>query len=95
VLRLRIQHTIWPRPGLILTDTPRPNCPDCLGDGGWNTYYSDSRTGEDGSTEWWPCDCWNEDRRWLLLPLPRRRTGTAYTDDPPSEPRHHHTTPES
>ncbi len=81
--RLRIRYVTWPRPGLILTDTPDPNCPGCNGDGGWNRDYGDYDTGEYAGTNWDPCDCWNEDRRWPLLPLPRRTTGTAYSDEPP------------
>ncbi len=32
-VRLRITRTTWPRPALVLTDTPRPRCPDCQGRG--------------------------------------------------------------
>ncbi|MDI5971510.1 hypothetical protein POF50_019615 [Streptomyces sp. SL13] len=81
--RLRIRYVTWPRPGLILTDTPDPNCPGCHGDGGWSRDYGDYDTGEYAGTDWDPCNCWNEDRRWPLLPLPRRKTGTAYSDEPP------------
>ncbi|MFD9861254.1 hypothetical protein [Streptomyces alboflavus] len=90
--RLRIQRTTWPRPALILTDTPRPDCPDCDGDGGFEEDYGDNTIGEYAGTHWYPCSCWNETRRWLLLPLPRRplwsRRTTPVpdpwaTDDPP------------
>ncbi|MEU1941632.1 hypothetical protein ABZ554_04015 [Streptomyces sp. NPDC020125] len=70
--RLRIQHTTWPRRALILTDTPRPDCPGCDGDGGTEHDYGDYETGEYAGTDWEPCTCWDETRRWTLLPLPRR-----------------------
>ncbi|MHC0431492.1 hypothetical protein ACX6XY_15040 [Streptomyces sp. O3] len=70
--RLRIQRATWPRPALILTDTPRPDCAACEGVGGFEQDYGDYETGEYAGTDWWPCSCWNENRRWLLLPLPRR-----------------------
>ncbi|MFF4642220.1 hypothetical protein [Streptomyces sp. NPDC001389] len=41
MLRLRIHRATWPRPALILTDTPSPACPDCQGEGGHNHDYSD------------------------------------------------------
>ncbi|MFD8964406.1 hypothetical protein ACFV0C_05265 [Streptomyces sp. NPDC059568] len=86
-MRLRIQHTDLPRPALLLTDTPRPNCPHCEGDGGHNRDYGDE-TGEYAGTEWEPCPCWNENRCWVLLPLPRlplrfRRDRHLYSDEPP------------
>ncbi|WP_043231642.1 hypothetical protein [Streptomyces sp. NRRL F-5193] len=71
MLRLRIRMAHWPRPTLILTDTPRPDCADCDGEGGHNRDYGDHETGEYAGTEWGPCPCWNENRRWALLPLPR------------------------
>ncbi|MFF8657805.1 hypothetical protein [Streptomyces huasconensis] len=80
MMRLRIQRTTWPRPALVLTDTPDPNCPECEGDGGFEQDYGDSETGEYAGTDWWPCTCWNESRRWLLLPLPHRRPAGPYRD---------------
>ncbi|MEV5438723.1 hypothetical protein AB0K80_22335 [Streptomyces sp. NPDC052682] len=71
MLRLRIQLTDWPRRALVLTDTPRPGCPECGGEGGTNRDYGDPFTGEYAGTEWEPCACWDENRRWPLLPLPR------------------------
>ncbi|MFD9564780.1 hypothetical protein [Streptomyces sp. NPDC059994] len=95
-MRLRIQRTELPRNALILTDTPRPDCPQCEGDGGIEEDYGDNTTGEYAGTRWYPCTCWNQTRRWLLLPLPRRplwsrRTTPApdpwgpvgYSDEPP------------
>ncbi|MFD7499966.1 hypothetical protein [Streptomyces sp. NPDC059850] len=70
MIRLRIQRTTWPRRALILTDTPRPDCPGCDGDGGTAHDYGDYETGEYAGTDWAPCDCWDEARRWTLLPLP-------------------------
>ncbi|WP_435057230.1 hypothetical protein [Streptomyces sp. bgisy060] len=90
--RLRIHRTTWPRPALILTDTPRPACLDCRGEGGHNRDYGDHETGEYAGTEWDPCPCWDEGRRWVLLPFlrfPRRCRphvdpwGGGYSDEPP------------
>lgn len=98
MLRLRIQLTDWPRRALILTDTPRPHCQQCGGEGGANRDYGDPATGEYAGTEWEPCPCWDDTRRWLLLPLPlprlprwlrRRDTGSdpwapdGYSNEPP------------
>ncbi|MFE2498607.1 hypothetical protein [Streptomyces scopuliridis] len=92
MIRLRIQHTTWPRRALILTDTPRPRCPDCRGEGGWDHHYIDEE-GEYAGTNSYLCPCWNDNRRWPLLPLPRipRRRAAAqhpwatggYSDEPP------------
>jgi len=93
MLRLRIKVNGWTQRALVLTDTPRPDCPDCQGDGGTAHDYGD-HNGEYAGTEWEPCTCWNEDRRWLLMPLPRlplRRRGPGrdpwgpggYSDEPP------------
>ncbi|MGW0945187.1 hypothetical protein ACWD4O_21915 [Streptomyces sp. NPDC002623] len=72
MLRLRIRVADWPRRALILTDTPRPDCPNCRGEGG-NAYdYGDYETGEYAGTEWDPCPCSDDTRRMTLLPLPRR-----------------------
>ncbi|WP_236243859.1 hypothetical protein [Streptomyces sp. CC210A] len=88
-MRPRIRTTAWPRRALILTDTPRLDCPGCRG--GHNHDYGDEH-GEYAGTEWEPCPCWDEDRRWILLPLPylsrRRRTspdpwGGGYSNEPP------------
>ena len=45
-MRLRIQRATWPRNALILTDTPRPRCPDCDGVGGTEHDYGDYETGD-------------------------------------------------
>ncbi|MFI9602738.1 hypothetical protein ACIHCX_23305 [Streptomyces sp. NPDC052043] len=94
--RLRVQLAHWPRRALILTDTPRSDCPICDGVGGIEREYGDYDTGEYAGSDWDPCDCWNENHRWLLLPLPRlprwlhRRHRDAdpwalhgYSDEPP------------
>ncbi|QSY50186.1 MULTISPECIES: hypothetical protein [Streptomyces] len=89
--RLRIQRATWPRPALILTDTPRPDCLLCDGVGGIESFYGDYATGEYAGTDWDPCTCWNENRRWVLMPLPYRRPRTGhnpwaangYSDEPP------------
>ncbi|MFE0138266.1 hypothetical protein ACFWY6_42995 [Streptomyces sp. NPDC059037] len=91
--RLRIERTACPRPALVLTDTPRPDCPDCGGDGGTAYDHGDPETGEYAGTEWESCTCWNQQRCWVLLPLPRRRwrprrhpdpwAANGYSDEPP------------
>ncbi|MFE9020146.1 hypothetical protein ACFYNL_16495 [Streptomyces sp. NPDC007808] len=70
MIRLRIQVTHWPRRALVLTDTPRPDCPDCEGVGGIPHDYGD-HNGEYAGTDIEFCPCWTEWRR-ALLPLPRR-----------------------
>lgn len=95
MIRLRIKVTHCPRRALILTDTPRPDCPDCQGQGGIAHDYGDD-DGEYAGTHWEPCPCWTQ---WavILLPLPhrprwlrRRRaardpwaTPGGYSDEPP------------
>ncbi|MER6782713.1 MULTISPECIES: hypothetical protein [unclassified Streptomyces] len=92
--RLHIRQITWSRRALVLGDMPRPDCPDCQGEGGHNHDYGDYDTGEYAGTEWEPCHCWNEDDYRVLLPLPRlprRRTPHAdpwathsgYSDEPP------------
>ena len=83
MMRLRIRVIDWPRRALILTDTPRPRCPHCHGHGGFAQDYGDYETGEYAGTDWWPCDCWDDTLRWLLLPLPRRTPPASYSDEPP------------
>ncbi|MFE9608395.1 hypothetical protein [Streptomyces sp. NPDC006012] len=93
--RFRIHVDGWSRRVLILTDTPDPHCTNCGGDGGFEHDYGD-HNGEYAGTEWEPCGCWNENRRWVLLPLPHRprwlrRRGhgrdpwgpSDYSDEPP------------
>ncbi|MFH8518245.1 hypothetical protein ACH4CE_24780 [Streptomyces gelaticus] len=70
-VRLRIQRSTWPRPTLVLTDTPRPNCPACGGEGGHHHDYGDHE-GEYAGTEWEPCTCWDENCAWTLVRLPHR-----------------------
>ncbi|MFG3346930.1 hypothetical protein ACGF1Z_17910 [Streptomyces sp. NPDC048018] len=83
-MRPRIHRTTWPRPALVLTDTPRPDCPNCEGDGWCGRDYGDYETSEDAWTGWEcdPCPCWDENRRWVLLPLPRRHPN-GYSAEPP------------
>ncbi|MGW2467738.1 hypothetical protein [Streptomyces bauhiniae] len=84
--RLRIQRATWPRPALILVDTPDPDCPQCLGDGWFEQDYCDEN-GEYADTDCWPCTCWDNTRRWLILPLPRTpRRRAAYRDPWSDEP---------
>ncbi|MFF6992212.1 hypothetical protein [Streptomyces sp. NPDC010273] len=95
MIRLRIQVAHWPRRALILTDTPRLDCRNCEGFGGIEHAYGDYN-GEYAGSDWEPCECWNESRRWVLMPLPnrprwlrRRATGRdpwgpgGYSDEPP------------
>lgn len=87
--RLRFRFHSRPRPRLCLEDTPRPNCPTCHGNGGWNRDYGDPETGEYAGTDWEPCDCWfGCPDPVLTLPLPRwiarrRATSAVYSDEPP------------
>lgn len=94
MLRLRLQIVHWPRRTLVLADTPRPDCPDCEGDGGFESLYGDEN-GDYAGSDWDPCACWTE-QRWPLLPLPhrprwmRRRVDhpdpwgrAGYSDEPP------------
>ncbi|MER5707108.1 hypothetical protein [Streptomyces sp. NPDC002122] len=85
--RLRFRLTDWPRRALLLTDTPRPDCPECRGEGGFNRDYGDYETGEYAGTEWDPCPCWDENHRRFLLPLPRLpRRRNPYVDPWGGEP---------
>lgn len=52
-MRLRLQLTGWDRRTLTLTDTPRPDCPRCEGEGGHAYDYGDHK-GEYAGTEWDP-----------------------------------------
>jgi membrane protein implicated in regulation of membrane protease activity len=88
-LRIRIRYADCPQPALVLTDTPRPHCHLCLGDGSWDEPWS---TYGDVQTTY--CDCWTPWRR-TLLPIPRRaatwyaqltarRASTGgFSDEPP------------
>ncbi|MEV4927888.1 hypothetical protein [Streptomyces roseoverticillatus] len=74
LLRLRLKAIDrCPRRALVLTDTPDPACQHCEGEGGHNYDYGDPETGEYAGTEWEPCPCWDENRAWTVLPLPRLR----------------------
>jgi hypothetical protein len=68
--RLRLRYTTSPRPAIVLTDTPRPNCPYCHGEGWWTEYVQDGPNPEDGERLDVPCGCCTDYRR-TLLPLPR------------------------
>ncbi|MEU7020953.1 hypothetical protein ABZ990_09915 [Streptomyces sp. NPDC046203] len=84
-MRLRIRRTDWPRPAVILADTPRPDCPDCQGYGGHTRRFGDpygDGFSEYGGPVWESCPCWDENRRWTVLPLPRCRM-SGYSDEPP------------
>ncbi|WP_030417337.1 hypothetical protein [Streptomyces sp. NRRL S-1448] len=88
MLRLRIQRATWPRPALILTDTPHPDCRYCEGDGGIEHEYGHPETDEYDGSRWEPCICWNHERRWRLMPLPRlprrhRCTPDCLCNEPP------------
>ncbi|BAG19731.1 MULTISPECIES: hypothetical protein [Streptomyces] len=83
-MRLRLQLTGWDRRTLILTDTPRPDCPLCAGHGGLAYDYGDHE-GEYAGTEWDPCTCWDETRRRTLLRLPRLRRRHQVARDPWSD----------
>ncbi|XUL89997.1 hypothetical protein ACQ86D_27950 [Streptomyces galilaeus] len=80
--RIRLRLTSWPRHGLELTDTPRPRCTECHGQGGWNEDYADA-DGDYGGTNWVICGCWKLEHHLFLLPLPRRRPRGPFSDEPP------------
>ncbi|WP_338682172.1 hypothetical protein QD712_06935 [Streptomyces acidiscabies] len=85
MIRLRIRVVDWPRRALVVTDTPRPDCPVCEGLGGIEHPYGDA-SGEYAGSDWEPCGCWDDSRRWTLLPLPRRLRRTppgGYSSEPP------------
>lgn len=84
-MRPRIRMIVWPRRALAIVDTPRPGCPLCHGDGGhaWDYITPD---GEYDGSDFDPCTCWNDTRRWILLPLPswtRRTPPGGYSNEPP------------
>ncbi|MFJ2026319.1 hypothetical protein ACIODW_21300 [Streptomyces sp. NPDC087897] len=60
----------------------RPFCPDRRGEGG-HDHTSVTAEGELDGNDWYPCPCWDENRRWVLLPLPRRTLSGGYSDEPP------------
>ncbi|MFF2805757.1 hypothetical protein ACFVT2_01000 [Streptomyces sp. NPDC058000] len=83
---MRIRRTYRPRPALILTDTPRPDCWACNGDGGHTCHSVHLATGTYTGSHWAPCLCWDNTRRWRLLPLPRALLRTppgSYSNEPP------------
>jgi hypothetical protein len=67
--RVRLRYTTSPRPAIVLTDTPRPGCPYCHGEGGWYEPYAGEDGEYAGETDV-TCDCWTDYRRTLLR-LPR------------------------
>ncbi|USQ89260.1 hypothetical protein NFX46_39325 [Streptomyces phaeoluteigriseus] len=70
MLRFRLAVAGCPRRALVLTDTPRPDCLHCAGEGGHSYDYGDYDTGEYAGSHWEFCDCWTA-RSVTLLPLPR------------------------
>ncbi|MGI5195567.1 hypothetical protein ACQEVY_18265 [Streptomyces sp. CA-288835] len=85
MLRLRIKVIGCPRRALALTDTPAPDCPNCQGAGGTESFYGDYDTGEYAGSDWDLCSCWTG---WSLplLPLPwwlRRTPPGGYSNEPP------------
>ena len=82
-LRLKVIDTCARRI-LALTDTARPDCPNCEGTGGTEEPYAYPDTGEYWGSGWEFCGCWTA---WSLplLPLPRwaRRTPRGYSNEPP------------
>jgi hypothetical protein len=64
--RLRPAYVTWPRPALVLADTPRPGCADCGGRGGFQAGHPGAEEPDEVA-----CDCWDPTRSWLLLPVPR------------------------
>lgn len=83
MMRLRLQ-VFGCRRALFLTDTARPDCPNCRGAGGVAHDYGNPATGEYEGTDWEFCPCWTA---WALplLPLPHwlRLPRRGYSDEPP------------
>ncbi|EFL01372.1 conserved hypothetical protein [Streptomyces sp. SPB78] len=75
--RLRLTITHCPRRALTLSDTPRPDCPQCAGEGFMREGYLIG-PGTYRQTAYTSCPCWDRYRCRTLLPLPhlplRRRT---------------------
>ncbi|MGX9921575.1 hypothetical protein ACWIG4_17160 [Streptomyces sp. NPDC002248] len=75
--RLRLTITHCPRRALTLSDTPRPDCPQCAGQGFTRDGYH-LAANVYIQTAYATCPCWDMNRCRVLLPLPhlpsRRRT---------------------
>lgn len=67
--RIRIRWRNWPTRALVLTDAPRPHCPDCRGEGSFAEPYADD-DGEYGGEHVYDCPCSTPWHR-TLLPVPR------------------------
>ncbi|MZE53140.1 hypothetical protein GTY86_18025 [Streptomyces sp. SID5770] len=70
MLRLRFTVATWPHRSLVLTDTPQPQCQACEGWGDYVRAFTDLPSYRE-CAEWETCSCWDANRRWTLLPLPR------------------------
>nr|WP_233290218.1 hypothetical protein [Kitasatospora sp. MBT66] len=92
--RTRLRYTGWPEPHVRLCDTPRPNCPDCEGAGGWDEDYGDYYTGEYAGTRAVLCGCWDSElliAAWRIPHWIARRffgwtqpgTAAGYSTEPP------------
>ncbi|MFJ7422705.1 hypothetical protein ACIQXD_29500 [Streptomyces uncialis] len=86
--RLRLRTAHHDRRMLVLTDTARPSCTTCRGEGGWEHDYGHPETGEYDGTDWAYCACWQPHRTWRLLRLPRsprrrRPQEDGFSDEPP------------
>lgn len=64
--RRRLAYVTWPRPRIVLTDTPRPDCPDCYGRGGYLVGSPGAEEPDDV-----PCECWDPSDQRTVCPIPR------------------------
>lgn len=71
-MRLRLRIHTYPRPALVLANSPRPHCPHCRGNGWRTEYVQDGPSPEDGERLDVPCGCWTPDYHRTLLPIPSR-----------------------
>lgn len=70
-MRLRIRFAAYPVPHLTIGDTPRPDCSNCRGKGGWSEDYGNQHDGEYEGTHHFTCECWRPATTRRLVPLPR------------------------
>ncbi|WP_433340587.1 hypothetical protein [Streptomyces sp. CA-253872] len=80
--RLRLTVLYCPRRALALRDTPRPDCPQCAGEGFSRDGYL-TGPGVYVQTAYATCTCWDMNRCRVLLPLPHLPWRRGRTRDLP------------